>query len=42
MKAGEMDPASRTQTIIGIVLGCIWIVGKLGLLVAIVWVWMNL
>ena len=42
MKAGKMDPAGRTQTIIGIVLGCIWIVGNLGLLAAIVWVWILL
>lgn len=41
MKAGKMDPAGRTQTIIGIVLGCIWIVANLGVLAAIVWVRMN-
>jgi hypothetical protein len=41
MKAGKMDPAGRTQTIIGIVLGCVWIVANLGLLAAIVWVRMN-
>jgi phage FluMu protein Com len=42
MKAGKMDPAGRTQTIIGIVLSCIWIVLNLGVLAAIVWVWTQL
>ncbi|HZL90684.1 MAG TPA: hypothetical protein VFB96_20110 [Pirellulaceae bacterium] len=41
MKAGKMDPAGRGLTIAGIVLGCVWIVVSLGLLAAIVWVWLN-